>query len=536
MTTCTSAKSGLWSAADTWDNGVPVANDTIIIAAGHTVEYDMTFATGTYAVVTVNGTLKFTRTAGTYRFATAVGDTWVGTGTVDIGTVASPIPVGTNHNIYPGKRLASTLTISVCGTAPTYKFVRLVNTETSGATRLEIDTDLTGDIWANGNSVRICNINNKSNYEDRVIADITSTYIDITVGLSAEKLAGSYIVLISGNVFLSSSPYGTFNGQTGGLYSNFVVASGLIEGLFMGCTGLVATNITHLGHSLMTNCKSMTISDSVSCGGGSSNADYNNKYNTGCVFSHFYMLGHAYRCFDGNHGLYFHNSIFAGNAIVFQYCWNIVLDDTCKFIGNTTVADCSTLTAFSTELITGTNELTNYSSFPSTSFYSEFIDFDSVDGAYKAWSQGGTVTSQVSVMPTGYDIAYILALESATKYCFQKKSFNVAAGETVNIEVQLRKTASMAYLPRVYLMASIGNPLAGATPVDTFTMTDSTNTWETDTFTIANSTDYDQDYTLWFVAKNASGNAYSAYNITTQGSTGGGGAVSIQPIQSAVRL
>lgn len=535
MTTCTSAKSGLWSAADTWDNGVPVANDTIIIAAGHTVEYDMTFATGTYAVVTVNGTLKFTRTAGTYRFATAVGDTWVGTGTVDIGTVASPIPVGTNHNIYPGKRLASTLTISVCGTAPTYKFVRLVNTETSGATRLEIDTDLTGDIWANGNSVRICNINNASNYEDRVIADITSTYIDITVGLSAEKLAGSYIVLISGNVFLSSGTYGIFNGQTGGLYSNFVVASGFTEGLFMNSTGLIVNNLTHIGHSLMTSCKSMTISDSVSCGGGGYGANYNNGYNVGCVFSHFYMLGHAYRCFDGNNSHNFHNSIFAGNAIVFQYCSNMILDSTSKFIGNTTVADCSTLTAFSTELITGTTELTNYSSLNINS-YPEFLNYDGVEGAYKAWSQGGIVTSQVSVKPTGYDIAYLLALESATKYCFQKKSFNVAAGETVNIEVQLRKDASMTYLPRVYLMASIGNPLAGATPVDTFTMTDSTNTWETDTFTIANSTDYDQDYTLWFVAKNASGNAYSAYNITTQGSTGGGGAVSIQPIQSAVRL
>jgi len=247
------------------------------------------------------------------------------------------------------------------------------------------------------------------------------------------------------------------------------------------------------------------------------------------------MLGHAYRCFDGNHGLYFHNSIFAGNAIVFQYCLGTVLDDTCKFIGNTTVADYSTLTAFSTELITGTNELTNYSSFP-TSFYSEFIDFDSVDGAYKAWSQGGTVTSQVSVMPTGYDIAYILALESATKYCFQKKSFNVAAGETVNIEVQLRKTASMTYLPRVYLMASINNPLVGTTPVDTFTMTDSTDTWESDTFSIANSTNYDQDYTLWFVAQNATGNAYSAYDITTEGGTGGGGAVSIQPTFGRVSL
>jgi len=146
------------------------------------------------------------------------------------------------------------------------------------------------------------------------------------------------------------------------------------------------------------------------------------------------------------------------------------------------------------------------------------------------------VTSQTSVMPTGYSIAYLLDPESAIYPVFFTKTFTALAGETVNIEVQLRKDASMTYLPRVYLVKSIENPLVGATPVDTFTMTDSTDTWETDTFTIANSTDYDQDYTLWFVAQNATGNAYSAYDITTQGGGGGGGAVSIQPIQSAVRL
>jgi len=163
-------------------------------------------------------------------------------------------------------------------------------------------------------------------------------------------------------------------------------------------------------------------------------------------------------------------------------------------------------------------------------------DHDGVDGALKAWCNGGVVTSQTSVKPTGYTQAYLLDPESATNPVFFTKQFSVEPGKTVDIEVQLRKDASMTYLPRVYLMASIGNPLAGATAVDSFTMTDSTNTWETDTFTVANSTNYDQDYTLWFVAQNASGNAYSAYDITTQGGGGGGGAVSIQPISGRLSL
>ena len=160
-----------------------------------------------------------------------------------------------------------------------------------------------------------------------------------------------------------------------------------------------------------------------------------------------------------------------------------------------------------------------------------------VDGSFKGWSGGGIIVSQNTVMPTGYAIAYLHTLSNATTPNRYVRKFTVPAGESVNVELYLRKSASMTYLPRVFLMSGfINNPLTGATPVDTFTMTDSTDTWETDTFTIANTTDYDQDYTLWFVAQNANGNAYSAYDITTQGGTGGGGAVSIQPYSGRISL
>jgi len=124
------------------------------------------------------------------------------------------------------------------------------------------------------------------------------------------------------------------------------------------------------------------------------------------------------------------------------------------------------------------------------------------------------VTSQTAIKPDGYTQACAHALESATYPAFWYKKFTVPAGQIYSIEVQLRKSTSMAYLPRVYLMASIGNPLAGAAPVDTFTMTNSTDTWESDTFTVDNSAgDYDLDYALWFVGQNATGSVYSAYKL-----------------------
>lgn len=85
----------------------------------------------------------------------------------------------------------------------------------------------------------------------------------------------------------------------------------------------------------------------------------------------------------------------------------------------------------------------------------------------------------------------------------------------VSVEVQLRKDASMTYLPRVYLMKSIENPLVDATAAeDSFTMTNSIDTWESDTFTVDNSAgDYDLDYALWFVGQNATGSVYSAYKL-----------------------
>lgn len=57
MATITSVGSGAWSAAGTWDTGVPANNDTVVIAAGHTVTFDVdtsAFANG-IAGLTITG-------------------------------------------------------------------------------------------------------------------------------------------------------------------------------------------------------------------------------------------------------------------------------------------------------------------------------------------------------------------------------------------------------------------------------------------------------------------------------------------------
>ena len=82
----TSVGSGAWSAAGTWDTGVPVDGDTFLIAAGHTVTFDVdqsAMPNGMGASV-VTGTLLASTTAGAYVLKMK-GDI-TGAGTIQAGT------------------------------------------------------------------------------------------------------------------------------------------------------------------------------------------------------------------------------------------------------------------------------------------------------------------------------------------------------------------------------------------------------------------------------------------------------------------
>jgi hypothetical protein len=95
MATRTSQKTGLWSDPTVWSGGaVPIDGDTVVIAIGHTVTFDVNqsaFGTGIVGI-TVTGTLRFT-TNGTVTYLKMAGNI-TGTGQLFIGnSEEDPIPM-----------------------------------------------------------------------------------------------------------------------------------------------------------------------------------------------------------------------------------------------------------------------------------------------------------------------------------------------------------------------------------------------------------------------------------------------------------
>lgn len=561
---------GLWSAGATWAGGsVPVDNDAVVIASGDTVTFDVDqsgFADG-IAGITITGTLKLSRSSGTYYLKLKAATTISGAGTFDCGTSGDKIPFTAKHTLTGGEnwRIDGNLylALSIYGTEPTYKYVKLSAQEDSGQTALSVDTDVTGDIWAVGDSVAVVGgINNSGNYATttHTITDISSTEITVTPAINAVRVAGSYIVLLARNVSvlvgLSSNQNGTIYRMRpskltigGGYFTTSGIARTMLDLADMG-TGSVISGGVFYGDKFVQYITESQISDFVCVGSvflsvGSNRNTITNVLSLGngndanvygasnrIVDSTFAFLQNVNNGFDN----YYENCLITntgqgvGNA---SFHANVSFVN-CTFQNNNIDNNNSVCTYYNCLLPNTQNNIENLNYGDLN--YTESFDHNQVAGAYARWMLAGRVDTQNLVLPAGYTLGYKYTLANTTYYFHHPINIVVLAGAKIDIEVQLRKTVSMAYLPRAYLMKSIENPIVvPAHAIDSFTMTDSTDTWESDTFTIDNSAGtYDKNYTLWFVAKNASGNVYSAYKITAQG--GGGGSVKILPIGGRVGL
>lgn len=596
MATRTSVGDGNWSAAGTWDTGVPADGDAVVIASGHTVTFDADqsgFGTG-IGDLTINGTLNVSTTTSTNMRITAA-KAIRGTGTFNIGTSgAGAIPFAVKFTLTGGAGWGFTgsdttgLTVNIYGTEPANKWVQFSGNEAVGQTELSVGTDVTGEAsyWKAGDEVMATSYKGSAETETLTIASAASGAITMTGALTSAKVAGDYLVLLSRNVTI------TFVASTNGFYGfkdgKLHIGSGRIIAAnnycMNGCTNPVMSGgvIQPTAIGSQTACYNSSLQLTGGAVVGLNRGIYNSNYakmSGGLIAgtneptygaAGFTLSGGVIYGYKDYQGAIYNGSHYArllGGTIVSNTNGSAVSTSHFVYINGTTFHNTPTLiyndsygtvikgmtitgtagtvfyrtpsaTLYGIDLSGFTTEMNGYIGYTYPNGIVECLDYNGVSGAYKGWTRGGLAVSQTSVMPEGYSLAYLITPASTAAHpAFFNQYFIVPAGESRSIEVQLRKSASMVYLPKVYLSYEVGAPMEGETPLDSFTMTDSTDTWETDTFTIDNTSGTsDLKYKLVFVANAASGNVYAAYAITDTTPGGSGGAVSIQPTFGRVSL
>lgn len=534
MAIITSNASGLWSAGATWVGGVaPVNNDSVVIAAGHVVEFDADlsgFADG-IAGITVTETLKLTRTAGVYYMKIKAAASIAGAGTFDCGTLANPIPFAAKHTITGGAAWwvqgSGGLTMTVYAAEPVIKTVLLTALEPIGETVIAVDTSVLGDIWAAGDTIRIDDINQAAESEERVIAagGIAAGTITITVGLTAAKSVGALLHLITRNVRFIAV------GATGFVANNFGVGKLTVAGgewksanyrIFQTNTSMTISGGTFSGNAYVAYmCTSPSVTggkfsgntiDIYSCpgpsvsGGTFSGDTYGLSACPGASVSGGIFKGNL----SGLHncpGVSVSGGAFSGNSQGLNGCSAIIKN--AIFSTNTQDIYQSVIVAYNT-LFGSAVENVLYTSLPKE-IYSESFDHDQVAGAFRAWTKGGVTTKQAVTFPVGYTSAMQTVLENATVEGYWQKEVVVGAGASVNIAMNLRKDVAMAYLPRVIVFNKAAtDPFAGGAGLYTFTMTNSVDTWEDDLYTYTNATAEDVTLVIRCQGMNAANNLFSA--------------------------
>lgn len=517
MATITSNASGLWSAGGSWIGGVPPANgDTAVIQAAHDIEFNVDQSGSAGVTVTLNGTLHASTTAGTYKLKMAGNMT--GGGTLRAGTEGVPYPTNCIFEIIRNgfSISSSTLTYDLNCTEPTIKWVKLSGVEAIGQTVLSVDRDVTGDAqWISGARLAIVDVNFGVDFEERTFASATATEITLTSGLSAQKQTGAYILLMSRNVKITHSAAtgnALVNAFLGRVFAEIQNASNAINGSRNIAIGGTANA------SYTNNPSSCTIS-AVLAGGGLSGATgctllstsfiggVSNALTTckGCT-----LFGIVVGCSSGildSSGLLVYGSIVGCSSAVSGGGGH-------SFSGATlqNTSDLSGGTAFNrayNTLFGGTNEVVDYNNQQSgINNFNESINHDQTANAYRAWTKGGIIDSDTGTVFTGRARSYKHACATASFYAFQNRTFTVPPGGGLVVQCYVRKTVTMAYLPRVWILTPGQEPFITGSPAHEDIMTDSVDTWEELNIVYANAGISPVEVVVRTVAKNASGNVF----------------------------
>ena len=516
MATITSNDTGNWSAGATWVGGVaPVNGDDFVIATGHTVTMDVDqsgMAAGIGAsTIQTGATLTFSTAAATHYLK--MSNYLDCRGVIQGGTsVAVPMPFASKNTInftnsgwgiYINNATATS--IKLYCTQPTNQYIKLTDTEPIAETELAVDTDVTGDIWADGDQIAICNIDEGSDCELRTIdaGGIAAGAITVTAGLTAEKLEGSYVVLITRNIRIINSNHAT----DGVIYGGSTTTNNHIAAEFNTCkTGLYGVYTSEFAGTMaaitgngLYGCFTLTMSGAITNGTGS--GIYNCYKDTvvsgfigGCANGALANFGVLYSSIVAgcNSGMYTdrHPKITGtidgcGSAI--NQCYRVQMLGTIQnnasgiyregghvikgTFSNNSTADLNTVySAKCSDTTFGSaTEFANYDSQErAVNDYVESDNHDGVENAFKAWCKGGVITSQAASPPTGYSIWYKLTAEDTTQTypVFRQYETTVLSGTAIEIEGYLAIPNGedlTGYAPALQIIDFFDDPLVDPT-------------------------------------------------------------------------
>ena len=524
-----------WSLAGNWDTGVPADTDTWIIPVGKTCWCDATqaaFATGCGG--TINGVLEAYTGAGSYTLKLSANLT--GTGTLRAGTSLVAYPQTCTFEIMRNgfDITATNLTLDINCTEPAITHVHLTGAEGIGSTILDVDQSVVGDIWAAGNIIRVDDVNGVDS-EERVIAagGIAAGSITITAGLTNAKIVGALVILVTRNVRIThTAAAGTaINGGAGGTIKAMIYKANLganvgsgrtIGGTISGCAYGINAGSGHTISGVITGCVTFginsgsghIISGTISGCATGINAGSGHTISgviTGCTTGITSGSGHIISgtisgCTTGiNAGSgWLLGALFSGNTSTDIYYGSG------EWQGHSASFNSATQVVYNADL-------------PAIGWQQVAIwNIGTVAGAFKAWMRGGRVQSQAGVVPTGRTVAYQHICESASYPVFMDRFAEVEPGETVTVNVWLRKDSLMAYLPRCQVFRQENDPLLGGAVLTSVTMTDSLNTWEAYTLTWQNTTVGPVSVVVRTLAMAAANNLYADTEIINGGEVSGG--------------
>jgi hypothetical protein len=497
----TSVGTGNWSAAGTWDTGVPVDTDTFAIAAGHTVTFDVDqsgMGTGMGASSIANtGQLTIKDDGGTY-YLKMNGDLTL-TGTLQAGTSAAVPFTGTftiDFNSGSNSIVVndSTGSLLLYCSEPTNKYVTMTAQEAAAETEMAVDTDVSSD-WSNGDTVVISDLipvgTSTLDNEENTIAGMTATTITLTGGLANQKEIGAHIVLITRNIrLIDSTDYAIKGGNDVAIYCEVHNCIGVCANVDSGTIGgsyttILATKCYGFAHASLPT--SLTFNAAFAQRDNKTTTRAfsrvgNATFETGSIICGFDLgLAYVYNCEVQDiviascirgitsmsaslvnaeiQGCRYGLDLVSGSTIsgdisnaqyaLYTFQTHSLLVANCelgKSIGGVTstadMYEADWITFYNT-LFSSTAEYSGYNSnlVRGRHSYTESFDHDQVANAYKAWCLGGIVTSQTDAPPTGYDRWYEHACEyvSTGSYpCFRQFKTVVQPGEAIEVIGEIR--------------------------------------------------------------------------------------------------